>query len=86
MQFLSLILKLPSKYVFDKTARALYRDTSSHMTFFYGRVLVALTWYEYLTGEDARENPYQNENIPAEDMELLKGIAHEVCTLPEYNP
>ena len=64
----------------------MYRDTSSHLTFFYGRILAALTWYEYLTGEDARENPYQNENIPAEDMALLKEIAHEVCTLPEYNP
>ncbi len=76
----------PEKYVFNTTARAFYRDTSSHMTFFYGRILVALTWYEYLTGEDARENPYQNENIPAEDMALLKEIAHEACSLPEYNP
>ena len=76
----------PEKYVFNTTARSMYRDTSSHMTFFYGRILVALTWYEYLTGEDARENPYQNENIPAEDMALLKEIAHEACSLPEYNP
>lgn len=71
---------------FKSTARAMYIDKESHMTYSHGRVLAALTWYEYLTGNDVRSNTYQNEYVSASDMALLKEIAHEACSLPEYNP
>ena len=71
---------------FVSEARAMFRDSSSHMTNPYGRVLVGLTWYEYLTCNDARSNKYTNSKIPENDMNLLKSIAHEVCSLSEYNP
>ncbi len=65
--------------------RSIYRDASSHLTK-YGRVLSALTWYEYLTGNDVTENTYIHDGISATDMDTLRRIAHEVCSLPEYNP
>ena len=71
------------KFVTDQ--RSIYRDESSHLTK-YGRVLSALTWYEYLTGNDVRENSYVHESISPSDMELLKDIAHDACSLPEFNP
>ena len=71
---------------FVSSARAMFRDKSSHLTSPYGKVLAGLTWYEYLTGNDARNNKYTNSKIPDDDMKLLKEIAHEVCSLPEYNP
>lgn len=79
-------VKDPDTGKFVGSARAMFADDSSHMTSPYGQVLVALTWYEYLTGNDARENKYTHSKIPANDMKLLKEIAHEVCQLPEYNP
>lgn len=69
-----------------KDGRSIYRDASSHLNYNHGRVLAGLTWYEYLTGNDVRNNPYTHESISAEDMALLKEIAHYVCSLPEYNP
>lgn len=69
---------------FVSGARAMFTDNSSHLTNPYGRVLAGLTWYEYLTGNDARKNRYTNSKIPEADMKLLKEIAHEVCSLPEY--
>lgn len=79
-----------TEYIMDgeeyiKDGRSIYRDASSHLNYNHGRVLAGLTWYEYLTGNDARENPYTHESISEEDMKLLKEIAHYVCTLPEYN-
>ncbi len=71
------------KFVTDQ--RSIYRDESSHLTK-YGRVLAALTWYEYLTGNDVRENSYVHDSISPSDMELLREIAHDACSLPEYNP
>ncbi len=68
-----------------KDGRSMYRDASSHLNYNHGRVLAGLTWYEYLTGNDVRNNPYTHESISAEDMALLKEIAHLVCSLPEYN-
>ena len=76
----------PDDAGFKSTARAMYIDKESHMTYSHGRVLAALTWYEYLTGNDVRSNTYQNEHVSAADMALLKEIAHEACSLPEYNP
>ena len=38
--------------------------------------MAGLAWYEYLTGNDARENPYQNSSIPADVMAKLKEAAH----------
>ena len=70
---------------FVNNARAIYADKSCHMTSPYGKVLVALTWYEYLTDRDVRENPYTNESIPDEDMEILKQIAHEACSVSDYH-
>ncbi len=67
-------------------ARALFMDGSAHLTYDYGRVLAALTWYEYLTGMDVRQNTYKHPNVPEADMALLREIAHEACSLPEYNP
>ena len=69
-----------------KDGRSIYRDASSHLNYNHGRVLAGLTWYEYLTGNDVRNNPYKHESISSEDMALLKEIAHYVCSLPEYNP
>ena len=69
-----------------KDGRSIYRDASSHLNYNYGRVLAGLTWYEYLTGNDVRKNPYTHSEIPAEDMVLLKEIAHRACSLPNYNP
>ena len=70
---------------FKSTARAMYRDTTSHLTYM-GRILAGLVWYEYLTGNDVRENPYQNTSYVSEaDMALLKEIAHEACQMSYYN-
>lgn len=58
---------------------SIYRDTTCHLTTGthpYGRVLAGLTWYEYLTGNDVRENPYQNSGISEEVMAQLKEAAH----------
>ena len=66
---------------------ALYRDATCHMTSdspSYGRVLVALTWYEFLTGKDVRENPYQNSGISAENMAKLKEAAHFANQNPDW--
>lgn len=71
---------------YKSEAKAMFMDGSSHLTYNYGRVLAALTWYEYLTGMDVRQNTYKHENIPESDMALLREIAHEACSLPEYNP
>ena len=69
-------LRFPEEYM--------YRDTTCHLTLDYGRTLAALCWYEYITGRDARENPYTNENISAKDMADLKSVAHYACSLEEY--
>ena len=71
------------KFVTDE--RSIYRDESSHLTK-YGRLISAFTWYEYLTGKDVRENTYIYDGISPSDMELIKEIAHNACSLPEYNP
>ncbi len=71
---------------YDSSARAMFRDTTSHLSLPYGRVLAGLTWYEYLTGNDVRNNPYQISGIPESDMALLKQAAHYACSMAEYNP
>ena len=43
--------------------------------------MAGLTWYEYLTGNDARENPYTNDSVPAEIMVKLKEAAHYANTM-----
>ena len=75
-----------SDETYKSEAKAMFLDGSSHLTYNYGRVLAALTWYEYLTGMDVRQNTYKHENIPEADMQLLREIAHEACSLPEYSP
>ena len=60
---------------------SIYRDETCHLTLPYGRVLAGLTWYEYLTGNDARENPYTNDSVPAEIMVKLKEAAHYANTM-----
>ncbi len=76
----------PDNASFKSEGRSMFRDKESHMTYDYGRVLSALTWYEYLTGNDVRLNTYKHESISEADMTLLKEIAHEACSLPQYNP
>ena len=59
--------------------KSIYRDETCHLTSSnppYVRVLAGLTWYEYLTGNDVRNNPYQHSSISAEDMAALKKAAH----------
>lgn len=70
---------------FKDAAGAMYLDQSSHLTT-YGKILSALTWYEYLTGHDVTQNTYQNSKVSAEDMALLKQIAHEACLIEDYIP
>ena len=70
---------------FNSSARAMYRDKSSHLTY-YGKTLAALTWYEYITGNDVRNNPYTNSFVNAADIALLKELAHEACSMAAYNP
>ncbi len=55
---------------------SIYRDEVCHLTDKYGRVLAGLTWYEYITGKDARENPYQREGVSEDVMAKLKEAAH----------
>ena len=43
-------------------------------------MLAGLTWYEYLTGNDVTENPYQLDGISEADMKLLKQAAHYACS------
>lgn len=64
-------------------SRGMYKDKTCHLTTL-GQALNALTWYEYITGNDARENPYQHESISEEDMALLKEAAHWACSQEEY--
>lgn len=63
---------------------AIYRDATCHMTNPYGSVLVGLTWYEFLTGKDARENPYQEASIDAATMTKLKEAAHFANEHPDW--
>lgn len=65
---------------YDTSGRAIYRDNTCHLTLTYGRVLAGLTWYEYLTGNDVTQNPYQLDEISDEDMKLLKQAAHYACS------
>ena len=76
----------PDNASFKSQGKSMFRDKESHMTYDYGRVLSALTWYEYLTGNDVRQNTYKHENISEADMVILREIAHEACSLPQYNP
>lgn len=46
-----------------------------------GRVLLALVWNSVLTGKRAADNPYVNDAVSAEDMELLKQAADEAVDL-----
>ena len=71
--------------IFVTDERTIFRDANSRLTN-HGKVLAALTWYEYLTGNDVREKTYIHESISVSDMDVLKEIAHRVCSLPEYNP
>lgn len=69
---------------YNQYSRGMYRDTTCHLSIPCGRILAALCWYEYLTGNDARENPYQNSSVTRADMELLKQAAHYACSQSEY--
>lgn len=69
---------------YNQYSRGMYRDTTCHLSIPCGRILAALCWYEYLTGKDARENPYQNNSVSRADMKLLKEAAHFACSQSEY--
>lgn len=64
---------------------AMYRDATCHMTNPYGSILVGLTWYEFLTGKDARENPYQSSEVnDPQVMAKLKEAAHFANQHPDW--
>ena len=75
-----------NEYQAIKGEVSLFRDETCHLTVSdstgpYGRVLAGLAWYEYLTGNDARENKYTHASIPADVMAKLKEAAHYANTL-----
>ena len=71
----------------SSTTRAVYRDTTCHLTDNVGRVLAGLVWYEMLTGIPATENGYQRDKLSRRDMEKLKAAAHYACqNYATYNP
>lgn len=79
------VLKNNGSYDSSGESRGMYRDTTCHLATC-GKILNSLTWYEYITGRDARENPYQHSNISNEDMTLLKEAAHWACSQTDYIP
>ena len=73
-----------SSGAYNQYSRSMYRDATCHLSIPCGRILAALCWYEYITGYDARENPYQNSSITPADMKLLKEAAHFACSQSDY--
>lgn len=64
-----------------------YRDTTCHLTSNVGRLLAGFVWYEMLTGNDVRNNPYKNKKLTDEQNANLKEAAHYACTnYATYDP
>lgn len=66
----------------NPTEMSIFRDETCHLTYDgygapYGRVLAALTWFEYLTGIDARTSTYTHAEISEEEMDILEAAAHD---------
>jgi len=63
--------------VFDCTngGKSLTRD-SYHMSNTHGRILVASTWYEILTGKSIFENTYTNIAVTNEELLIIKQAVH----------
>ena len=67
--------------------RAVYRDSTCHLTDNVGRVLAGLVWYETITGIPATESAYERDTLSASDMQKLKAAAHYACqNYATYNP
>ena len=63
----------------------IYRDTTPHLAN-KGKLIVAFTWYEYITGNPATECAYTNSSFTDEDMAKMKQAAHWACSQAMYNP
>lgn len=76
-----------NKHWDNVTTTGIYRDTTCHLTSYVGRVLAGFVWYEMLTGNDVRENPYTNKLLTDEQIANLKEAAHYACTnYATYDP
>ena len=51
-----------------KTGIPVHRDTF-HANLGYGRYLLALVWFKYLTGQDITENQFNDFDVPVTDEE-----------------
>ena len=76
-----------NKYSNASNCRAVYRDTTCHLTDNVGRVLAGLVWYEMITGTPATENAYTRATLSADDMAKIKEAAHYACVnYKTYDP
>ena len=76
-----------NKYWDSSSTTGMYRDTTCHLTSNVGRLLAGFVWYEMLTGNDVRENPYKNKKLTDEQNANLKEAAHYACTnYATYDP
>ena len=53
-----------------------------HLEVTYGRFTAACTWYETISGNDVRENPWHHENINDNQSAVAKAAAHAACLKP----
>ena len=49
----------------------------------YGRYLAACVWFETLTGQDVRKNPYRPSSVPEKTAALCREAAHQACLHPD---
>jgi len=54
-----------------------------HLEWTYGRFLAACVWFETLTGQDVRENPYRPESVTEDVAKICREAAHAACLSPD---
>ena len=47
-----------------------------HLNYVYGRYTAACVWYEFLTGNDCRKNPYRNPDMTRKQQKQTQKAAH----------
>ena len=52
-----------------------------HLNYTYGRYTAACVWYEVLTGNDVRHNPYKNAKMTKRQARITKKVAHKACRI-----
>lgn len=53
-----------------------------HLELTYGRFLAACVWFETLTGQDVRQNPYRPSSVPEGTAVICREAAHQACLHP----